>query len=115
MERTDKVKNGVWGGQHILMEITESGAQITYDCALGTVDQPFDVNKDGEFDLKGTHTRQRGGPVRSDESPDRHPARYTGRIEGNTMTLTVTLTDTKEPAGKFLLTYGERSELTRCL
>lgn len=114
-EKGDKVQNGVWGGPHILMNVTESGALITYDCAHGTIDQRIVSDHDGRFELQGTHVREVGGPVRSDHQPDSHPARYAGRVEGKTMTLTVTLTDTKESAGTFSLTYGEQPELTRCM
>ena len=113
-QKTGVVKEGVWGGPHILMEVTQSGATITYDCAVGTIDQRIQLDSDGRFDVRGTHTRQNSGPVRSDETPDRHPARYTGRIDGNRMTLVLTLTDTKENVGTFTLTYGEKPELTRC-
>jgi len=113
-QKTGVVKEGVWGGPHILMEVTQSGATITYDCAVGTIDQRIQLDSDGRFDARGTHTRQNSGPVRSDETPDRHPARYTGRIDGNRMTLVLTLTDTKENVGTFTLTYGEKPELTRC-
>lgn len=114
-EKGDKVQNGVWGGPHIIMEVTESGATITYDCAHGTIDQRIVSGRDGRFELQGTHVRERGGPVRSDHQPDSHPARYEGRVDGKTMTLTVTLTDTKESPGTFSLTYGEQPELTRCM
>jgi hypothetical protein len=114
-EKSDKVQNGVWGGPHIIMEVTESGATITYDCAHGTIDQRIVSDRDGRFELQGTHVREAGGPVRSDHQPDSHPARYAGRVEGKTMTLTVMLTDTKESAGTFSLTYGEQPELTRCM
>ena len=29
--------NGVWGGEHIRMDVTDSGADIEFDCARGTV------------------------------------------------------------------------------
>ena len=112
--RTRKVPKGVWGGQHIVVEVTDLGAKITYDCADGTIDQTMERYNNGHFEVRGTHTRYRGGPARSDDKPDRHQARYTGRVKGNSMTLTVILTDTKETVGTFSLTYGERPELTRC-
>lgn len=112
--RTRKVPKGVWGGQHIVVEVTDLGAKITYDCADGAIDHTMELHNDGRFEVRGTHTRYRGGPVRSDDEPDRHQARYTGRVKGNSMTLTVTLTDTKETVGTYSLTYGERPELTRC-
>lgn len=114
-EPTGKVTKGIWGGNHIIMEVTDLGANIAYDCADGTIDQPMKRDNAGHFDVRGTHTRRRGGPARSDEKPDRHQARYMGRVEGNSMTLTVILTGTKETVGTFSLTFGERPELTRCL
>ena len=97
-----------------MMEVTDAGAAMTYDCAHGTIEQRIEFDSEGRFEVQGTHTRERGGPVRSDEAPDRHPARYTGRVAGKIMTLVVTLTDTKETVGTFSLRFGERPELHRC-
>jgi len=97
-----------------MMEITDAGAALTYDCAHGTIDQPIGLDGSGRFEVQGTHTRERGGPARSGDAPDRHPARYTGRVDGKIMTLVVTLTDTKETVGTFSLASGERPEIHRC-
>lgn len=109
------MQNGVWGGPHILMEVSQGGAKITYDCAHGTIDHEIVPDRDGRFDLQGTHVSEVGGPVRSDHEPVSHAARYTGRYDGKTMTLTVTLNDTKETVGTFSLTHGEQPELARCV
>jgi len=108
------LKNGIWGGPHIIMEVTATGASITYDCAVGVIDQKISLDSTGHFDVRGTHTKQHAGPTRSDETPDRHPARYTGQVEGTNMTLLLELTDTKERVGTFSLKLGEQPELTRC-
>jgi hypothetical protein len=97
-----------------MMEVTDAGADLTYDCAHGTIGQPIALDSNGRFDVQGTHTRERGGAARSDETPDRHPARYTGRVDGKVMTLVVTLADTNETVGTFSLTFGERPEIHRC-
>jgi hypothetical protein len=110
-----KVQTGVWGGDHIIIDVTDGGAKIMYDCAEGVIEQPIETDDNGRFDVRGAHIRNHGGPVRSDEKPDRHRARYAGRVNGKTMTLTVTLADTNETIGTFSLTYGERPELKRCL
>jgi hypothetical protein len=115
MAATRKVQTGVWGGDHIIIDVTDTGAKIMYDCADGVIEQPIETDDNGRFEVQGAHIRNHGGPVRSDEKPDRHRARYAGRVNGNTMTLTVTLADTNEPVGTFSLTYGERPELKRCL
>ena len=114
METTRKLKNGVWGGESIIVEVTDSGATITYDCADGRIEHSIKIDDNGSFNVTGTHTRHIGGPVRSDEKPDRKRARYRGRVQDTSMTLTVTLTDTNESVGSFSLTYGERPELKRC-
>jgi len=114
METTRKLKNGVWGGESIIIEVTDSGATITYDCADGRIEQSIKIDDNGRFDVAGTHTRHIGGPVRSDEKPERKRVRYRGRVQDARMTLTVTLIDTNESVGSFSLTYGERPELKRC-
>jgi len=110
-----KVPEGVWGGPHIIMEVTADSSVITCDCAVGTIDEPIKIDKDGRFAVLGTFTRQQSGSVRSDETPNRHPAHYAGRVDGKSMTLVVTLPNTKETEGTFYLKYGERPELTRCM
>ncbi len=97
-----------------MMEVTDAGAALTYDCAHGTIDQPIVLDGSGRFDVRGTHTREHGGAAMSNEDPNRHPARYTGRVDGKVMTLVVTLADTKEAIGTFSLTLGERPEIHRC-
>jgi len=114
MQTARMAHEGVWGGANVMMEITDAGAAMTYDCAYGTIEQRIELDSSGRFEVQGTHTREHSGPARSGETPDRHPARYTGRVDGKIMTLVVTLTDTKEIVGTFSLTFGERAELHRC-
>ena len=112
--KMDGAQIGTWGGEHISLEVTARGGQIEYDCAHGTIDQKIVPDARGRFDLRGTHVREHGGPVRRDETPDSHPARFTGEIKDNTMTLTVTQSDTKETVGTFTLVYGQQPHLMRC-
>jgi hypothetical protein len=112
--KTENVPNGTWGGNHISMEITDAGARIEYDCAHGTIDQPIRLDSHGRFHATGTHTRERGGPVR-EGGTEGSPATYSGRMNGATLTLTVTLTATNEAIGTFTLTHGKRTRLMKCL
>ncbi|PYS75702.1 MAG: hypothetical protein DMF66_18805 [Acidobacteria bacterium] len=107
-------RTGTWGGEHISLEVTAQGGQVEYDCAHGTIDQKIVSDARGRFDLRGTHVREHGGPVRKDETADSHPARFAGQIKGDTMTLTVTESDTKELVGTFTLVYGQRPHLMKC-
>ena len=110
----DGAQIGTWGGEHISLEVTAHGGRVEYDCAHGTIDQKIVPDARGRFDLRGTHVREHGGPVRKDETADSHPARFNGEIKDNTMTLTVTESDTKETVGTFTLVYGQQPHLMKC-
>jgi hypothetical protein len=112
--KMDGAKTGTWGGQHIALEVTADGARVEYDCAHGTVDEKFVTDAQGRFDLRGTHVREHGGPIRRDETPNTHPARFTGQIKGDTMTLAVTETDTDETVGTFTLVFGQPPRVMKC-
>jgi hypothetical protein len=105
---------GTWGGEHVNLTIGQASALIEYDCAHGSIDQPFAANAQGQFDVAGTHFPESGGPVR-DVPPAAHPARYTGTTDGKTMTLMVTLTDTGQVLGPFTLTLGLAGHIVKCL
>mgnify|MGYP003288511566 CR=1 FL=1 len=68
-----RIPTGVWGGQHINIDVGEKSARIEYDCASGVIDGPLIVDSNGKFKLRGTHRMLRGGPVRADEKPNEHP------------------------------------------
>jgi hypothetical protein len=106
---------GSWGGPHISLEITATGARVEYDCAHGTIDGPIIPDRSGQFEAMGTHTAEHGGPVREDEEEAGRPARYRGKVSGKTLTLTVTLADSGEEVGTFTLTRGATPRLTKCL
>jgi hypothetical protein len=107
-----RIPTGTWGGQHINMKVGAKSATIEYDCASGTIRGPLVVDSNGNFNLRGTHRMQRGGPVRADETPNDHPATYTGSIKGNTMTLNLKLSDSDVET--FTLEKGKEGELFRC-
>lgn len=107
-----RIATGVWGGQHINIKVGAKSATIEYDCASGVIDGPLVVDSDGNFNLRGHHKMERGGPVRSDDNPVQHPATYTGSIKGNKMTLTLKLGDSDEET--FTLEKGKPGELFKC-
>jgi hypothetical protein len=108
-----RVKAGMWGGEHVRLEVTDAGAVIEYDCGRGTIDQPLVTDVGGRFSARGHHVRERGGPVRVDEPPP-PSARYTGQVTGKTMKLTVAVEGEKKPLGPFTLTYGAEADLMKC-
>jgi hypothetical protein len=107
------IQSGTWGGRGIVLEVTDTGATVEYDCAHGTIER-LEVASDGGFEARGTHTLESIGPTRAGAEPPTRPARYTGRISGDTMTLTVTLTDTMQEVGTFSLGRGRRTRIVKC-
>lgn len=108
------VREGIWGGNHIQLDVSDKGAAIEYDCAHGTIAEPIQLNSEGRFQAKGTYVPEHGGPVRNDETPVSHPANYAGSVNGKTLTLTVTLTDSSASIGTFTLTQGSEPQLVKC-
>jgi hypothetical protein len=107
-----QIPTGVWGGDHVRLEVGSKSANIEYDCAHGVIEGPLVVDANGRFNLRGTHTPERGGPVRSDETPRRLPAAYVGSINGNKMTLTLKLADTEDET--FTLEKDKEGNLFKC-
>ncbi len=106
------VATGTWGGEHILLEVSEKGAEVEFDCAHGQITQPITLDKHGDFDVAGTFTPEHGGPVRRDENTPPSPTRYSGHADVDTMSLTVTLG--KETLGAFTLTRNASPILRKC-
>lgn len=109
-----RLAQGSWGGQHIRMEVGQASAKIEYDCAHGEINGPLVIDKRGRFSLKGTHSPEHGGPIRSDETAVNEPAIYSGWTDGKRMTLTVTLARRKETVGTFDLTLGGGGRVFKC-
>jgi hypothetical protein len=110
-----RIASGLWGGDHLRMMVSDMGARLEYDCAVGTIDQPIVLDASGRFAAKGSYAPERGGPSR-DGSAAVARARYTGRVGGDTMTLTLTVTleSSKERVGMFTLKRGDDVLLTKC-
>ena len=106
------VPQGAWGGEHVALDVTGAGAQVTFDCAHGSLDQPLTLDSSARFSVTGTYTPE-GGPT--PQSEQRLPAAYSGRLQGNTLTLTVTLTSSSQALGSFTLTWGRTPTITKCL
>ena len=111
-QKMQRIATGVWGGQHINIEVGEKSATIEYDCANGVIDGPLVVDGNGKFSWRGTHRMERGGPIRADEKPKEYPATYTGSINGDTMTLTLKVSAADEET--FTLEKGKPGDLFKC-
>ena len=110
-----RITSGPWGGPGIHIEVTEKSAKVEFDCAHGTIQGPLNLDSKGEFKLKGSFTRERGGPVRSDQNESSEPAVYTGSIKGETMTLELKLDGQDQALNSYVLTQGKTGRLHKCM
>jgi hypothetical protein len=100
----------------IIMIITESGADLEWDCAAGQITEPFETAEDGTFDLPGTYTPGSGGPVNEDDPPRARQARYFGtKFQLTRITLTVEVPESDLTLGPYFLRLGQGVTLRRCL
>ena len=110
----DALTPGVWGGEHIRFEVTETGANVEYDCAHGTVEGKIVVDSRGRFDVYGLHHEERGGPVRPGGDASGYRVRLSGRVGGSLMKLTVTRAGTGEAVGTFDLARDREPMIVKC-
>jgi hypothetical protein len=106
---------GTWGGGHVLLQIDPARSTLEFDCAAGSVDEPFRIDSSGTFDLAGTFSPGTGGPVRVDDPPQRYPARYRGEVSGDVMRLELERTDTHDRVGPFTLRANVSGRVFKCL
>ena len=112
--RTKGLPVGLWGGEHISVQVTERGATIEYDCAHATINQRITLDRRGRFDVSGMQVPEHGGPVRQNEQSTGYPARFAGQVNGKTMKLSVRNSATKELVGTFTLVYGSEPKIRKC-
>jgi hypothetical protein len=112
--RTKGLPVGLWGGEHIIMEVTEQRTTVEYDCAHATIDQRVALDRRGRFSVSGVQVPEHGGPVRRNETPDGYPVRFSGQVNGKTMTLSVRTSATKHLLGTFTLVHGAEAKLRKC-
>jgi hypothetical protein len=112
--RTKRLAAGLWGGEHIGMQVSELRTTIEYDCAHGMIEQKIVLDRRGRFDVPGTQVAEHGGPVRQNEQLAGDPVRFSGQVKGKTMELTVRNSVTKTLIGKFTLVYGVEPKLRKC-
>jgi hypothetical protein len=109
-----RVVPGIWGGEHVRLQITEEGAELEFDCAHGTIPSPIEVDGGGQFDVAGVLVRERPGPIRVGHEPKSQTTSYSGSIKDSTMTLQVTLTDSGETVGTYSLAHGSEGRIRKC-
>ena len=110
----DALTPGVWGGEHIRFEVTETGASVEYDCAHGTVEGKIVVDARGRFNVYGLHYEEHGGPVRPGDDASGYRVRLSGRVGGSLMKLTVTRPGARKAVGSFSLARDREPFIVKC-
>lgn len=111
---------GNWGGPHIGLAFQGGLADVTFDCASGTIDDPVYPAKDGSFAAKGTYRTGAPGPIKVGEFFKSQGAAFSGQVAPaatkgapRVMTLNIALEDGTN-LGPFTLTEGAQPKLTHC-
>jgi hypothetical protein len=110
---TQGIPRGDWGGDHINMNVGDGSAKLEFDCATGHIAGPLALDEHGRFQLRGTFTPERGGPIRAGGASREQPASYTGEIKDHTMTLTLKIGDSDETE-TFTLEKGKAGHIVKC-
>lgn len=106
---------GNWGGRGAALTVTQTGAELKFDCAHATITEPVVVQADGQFSASGEFVRERGGPVRLNEPPAKgEPAVISGEVNPPELQLTVELPDRGQTLGPFTLIRSQQAILRRC-
>lgn len=112
---------GLWGGPHAALSLQGGLADVQFDCASGTIDDPLYPAADGSFSAKGTYRTGAPGPIKVGQFFKSQSAVYSGQVtraaakgSPQVMTLNVTLED-GTALGPFTLSEGAPSQITRCL
>ena len=102
---------GPWGGAHVAVVVSASGATVTLDCAHGEITVPLRLETDGSYSLPGYYVRDVGPPM---DVENRRPATYFGRFDGRQLTLSVTLVDDGFTEGPFVALPGGEAVVRQC-
>lgn len=112
-ELSRETPSTVWGGPGIEVTTTGSGADLTFDCATGTIEQPIQLDGFGNFDARGSYLEERDALGNLVEQL--HPARYQGSIRGDGLSMVVWLPDSGRLIGAYAATRGIRASIHRCV
>lgn len=113
---------GVWGGDHVRLDVrhdlapgTATGGTAEFDCAHGSLMAWIDPDKSGTFDVPGLYVQEHGGPSRVGEQLPTWQVRYHGTVNGSRMSITVTRLDSTWSVGPYTLERGRTGSVFKCL
>jgi hypothetical protein len=97
------------------MEVSDSGADIEFNCARGTISQRLAVDAQGHFKLQGTYKEETPAPASVDggSTGSGPTATYTGVLSGSSLRLEVFIEGQGTPK-TFNLVQGDQGHLAKC-
>jgi hypothetical protein len=109
------VPNGVWGGEHIRMDINDRGADIEFDCARGSISQRLELDDRGRFKIQGIYIAETPAPAAVDGglTASEGKATYTGILSGSSLRLEVFIVG-HNMLRTFDLVQGNQGHLAKC-
>lgn len=109
---TPPLAEGPWGGEMVVLEITQSGgAKLRESCGEIAFD-PIRPDAEGNFATRGRSTAYKPGPQPADEPADSTAVSVSGRIEGDTMVLQIN--EAGAPQRELTLRRGQRLKIVTC-
>jgi hypothetical protein len=111
--RGESVPNGAWGGDHVVLTVTDNGGSVEFDCAHGTLDHPLRLDDQGRFSVPGTFVPQHPGKASASEAPETRPARYQGRLDRQKLEFTVTV-EGQTGQGPYTVTLAKAPKMSKC-
>jgi hypothetical protein len=112
---TKEVPSGVWGGEHIRMEVNRSGADIEFDCARGSISQRLELDDKARFKFPGVYIARTPAPAAVDGGLTASEVRaiYAGTLSGSSLRLEVFIAGQDLPR-TFDLVQGDQGHLAKC-
>jgi hypothetical protein len=106
--------NGKWGGVNIELDVTDSGAQLQFNCAHGNIQGRIMTTPDGRFEATGEVIGYIGVEPPPNWRPIRIPAIYNGTITQNSLSIRITEQLTGKEIATFNLTKDADATFTAC-
>ena len=106
------VASGIWGGNHLVMQVSSDEITLEFDCAHGRIASPLKL-RNGRFEAVGTYVREAMGPTRKGGS-SAVDAKYSGTVQDGKMDITIEFIRPQEKVGRFNLVHDKSGRLWKC-
>jgi len=103
---------GNWGTNKMTISISLKRIKINYECAHGEINEPLVLDKNGTFNVVGTHIQESGKDLGKGEVSE--PVRYQGEFKNNELKISVTNVNTGELIISTTLQKNPNKHVLKC-